>query len=269
MHQHLLCAVEAPLSNPAVKLDQSVDDVLAEICSRGQAAEIHYWERNEPRTARTQFIQLDDDVIRIAKPQCIGRDVVIRVGSRVTMYFPYCGEIMAFETELKNPTVVFELNRSKKIIGVEIARPQGLLRQQRRHDYRITLSRYHLNIHMHEAALATGSQLALATPIPARRMTGRMTNISAAGFGFLVPKAGCVRFKLWDLFIANFQLPETETRLWLPAQIRHARRIHDGENVQIGLRLAYQDHPDVRKQIPYLQRFIQAEQRRQLQQKKS
>jgi len=214
------------------------------------------------------LIQLRDETIRIARPQCIGRDVVMRVDSRVTVYFPYCGEIMACEAKIVNSTVMFELNREKRIVGVEITRPTSLQKQQRRHDYRVTLARYDVRVALHEAGLEPDAELAFSAPLQARRMRGRMTNVSAAGFGVLVPKSECVPFKLWDLFFSRFHLPNMEKPLLLPAQIRHARRIHDGESVQIGFRIAHQDDPRIRNTFPLLRRFINAEQRRQLQAKK-
>lgn len=234
--------------------------MLAEICSRGQAAEIHYWHRNEPRVARTQLIELGEEQIKISKPQCIGADVVIRVGTPITIYFPYAKDIFAFKSTILEPTTIFSLNRNKKIVGVAIERPTEIVRQQRRHDYRVSLAVYDIRAWMHRLVEGDVRQ----APINADRFEGRLTNISTSGFGIILPSNKCPRMKLWDHFMSRFSLPE-QGDFMLPVQLRHARRVHEGENIVMGFRFCDVDDPHVRRQSTRLSRFITSEQRRQLQ----
>ena len=60
------------------------------------------------------------------------------------------------------------------------------------------------------------------------------------------------------LVCLNRQLPRHPKLNWLPVQLRHARRIHDGENISMGLRLACQEERFVRRQVQAINRFITA-----------
>lgn len=248
-----MSATQAPATN--------AQHLLEQMCAMGRAAEIHYWHRNEPRTARTQLIELRQDCIYIAKPQCIGADVVIRGDSPITIYIPLRKEIYAFRSRMLKPAVSLDLNEQKRIIGAAIERPSTLELQQRRHDYRVSLAVYEIAVSLHQLA---GEDYTEA-PINACRFGGRLTNVSSSGFAVLIPKCRCPRLRLWDPFVASFRLPGHDTPLLLPVQLRHARRVHGGESISIGLRVIDQDGRFVRKQLQTINRFISSEQRRQLQ----
>lgn len=237
-----------------------VREILEQLCAHNRAGEIHYEQDGALRTARMRFITLGADELQIDRPQCIGRDVNLPDGTELTAYFYHEGELHAFSTRVLRQIVIVDLNRQKRVVGMALALPAAIRREQRRRDFRVSLARHDVPVTLHELDADT---LASA-PRSAARFPGRAVNLSAGGLGVMVEKAACPKLEVWQRLYVLFTLPEDDEPLALPAEIRQVRAVHDGLELMLGLRFLDTGEVSFRTQTRRIGDFIIAEQRRQI-----
>ncbi len=234
--------------------------LLEGMCAQNRSAEVHYWRGDELCSARMRLLDISDDEIRVDKPQCIGREVILRHGTSLTVYFSHSGTLYAFKSKVTKPILRFDLNHRKSIVGMALKVPTEVSEEQRRHDFRLSLARYDITATLHE----TSPQDVNSAPISAAQFAGRLINISATGLGMLFDTDRCPKCSHWDIFYIQYCLPKINEPFVLLVEVRHARAIHDGLEKIVGFKFLDTRELLIKVQLRHIAEFLAAEQRRQL-----
>ena len=142
-----------------------------------------------------------------------------------------------------------------------VAFPAQVKQQQRRGDFRLSLAGYDdLTAAVHAGTVAHGG----AAPIDAPRFVARLLNISAGGVCALFDGPGTRKWQTGDVFFFTFTLPGIEAPFVTANQLRHLRRIHDGQSTVAGFKFLPWPLVSMKSRVQEITRFIAAEQRRQL-----
>lgn len=234
--------------------------MLDEACARNLSAEMHYELENELRTARMRLIRIGDEGIEVDMPQAIGQEVALEAGAEVKVYFSRDQEFYAFDTTVRRSVVSVDLNKRKRVTGMVLALPAELVRQQRRQDFRVSLSRHELAVTCHD--LPEGETA--AAPRDAWQYTGRLVNISRGGVAAIFDASAVQGLAARTSLFLICQLPEIDAPVLLPVEVRNIRRVHEGQKRVVGLVYIDTDNPLFRAAYQLIDEFIAAEQRRQL-----
>lgn len=235
-------------------------DRLEQACARNQSADLHYHEGPELRTARTRLLAIAGDELYIDQPRCIGQDVLLAKDKSLTVYLLIDSELYAFSSRVVRPRVEVDLNRQRRIVGVALRMPAQLRKQQRREQFRLSLAKADVAANLHK----TSADAADVVPLDAPRFRGRVVNISLGGVGVLYDVSRTPPLAPGEILFIEFALPEAESPFVFPVEVRHLRSVRDDENRICGLRFLDTTAPAVRGQVQRLNKFIAAEQRRQL-----
>lgn len=241
-------------------LTESVRGLVGAACARNLSAEIHYVENGQFRRARMRLLSIDDEGIRVDMPQSMGKRVILRPGQQVSVYFMLHGEPRAFRTKVIRPIIVTDLNSRKRVKGAALFIPKRVSREQRRHDFRLQLAGGHVPADMHRVDCEQFE----SSSIDAERFVGRITNISGGGLALLLDVVVGVQFRVNERLYVLFELPDVAGRFVLPVEIRHLRKLHDDQNLSLGLQFQALRAPEHRAQLQRIGRFIADEQRRKL-----
>ena len=250
------------MPNKAQIVENETRALLEAACDRNLSAEIHYEEDDELRRARMRLLSIDEEEIRIDKPMSLGKPFTLRPRQPITVYFVLDQKSYGFKSQIIGPIIFTDLNAQKKVKGARLRIPKVIRQEQRRHDFRLSLSREDVDAVFH----AIDSETADSAPIDAVRFDGRITNLSGGGLSVIMKTVPALKFRINDQFCIVFNLPHVEGRFVLPVELRNVRRIHDGESIVIGFQFRGRCGPENRERIQRVRRFIADEQRRQLRQ---
>ena len=252
----------ALMASKAKIVENETRELLAAACDRNLSAELHYEEQDELRLARMRLLSIDEEEIRIDKPMSLGKPFTLRPRQPITVYFVLDQKSYAFKSQIIGPIIFTDLNAQKKVKGARLRIPRLIRQEQRRHDFRLSLSREDVGATFH----ALASENADSAPIDAVRFDGRITNLSGGGLALIMQTVPGLKFRINDQFCIVFNLPHVEGQFALPVELRNVRRIHDGESTVIGFQFRARHGPENRERIQRVRKFITDEQRRQLRQ---
>jgi c-di-GMP-binding flagellar brake protein YcgR len=234
--------------------------LLQQACARNLSGEIHCESAHQRSTARMRFLNVDENRVYTDRPQSIETPVSFRAHQRVAVYFLANGTRYAFRTRVATPLVLVRLNDEQQVVGMALRFPTEVREEQRRSAYRVTVAGQMIQVHLHEVNRDDSTWC----PVGADRFTGQLANISAGGVCLLVESNERARFQFGDTFCLQFVLRDFPEPFVLPADVRHATPIHNGQVVRVGLCFLWCDLFDTRSQVVRISRFVAAEQRRQL-----
>ncbi len=244
--------------------DQAVQETALELleaaCERNLAAEIHYEEHDEFRRARTRLLSVQDEEVHVDQPQSIGSQVALRPRQMLTVYFVLENTAYAFRTTIIRPIIVTDLNHQKRVKGAALKLPSKVSQEQRRHDFRLSLANNKIDVSFHR----TDPDQSDSCPIDSERFEGRITNMSGGGLAIMLPVRPGIHFRVSERLYILFALPGVDERLVMPVEVRNQRRIHDDENLILGLQ--FRDDPAIntRPLLQRIRRFISDQERAQL-----
>ena len=207
-----------------------------------------------------RLLSIDEEELSIDKPMSLGKPFTLRPRQPITVYFALDQESYAFKSQIIGPIIFTDLNAQKKVKGARLRIPKVIRQEQRRHDFRLSLSREDVAALFH----AIDSENADRAPIDAARFDGRIANLSGGGLSVIMKTVPAVQFRINDQFCIVFNLPGVEGRFVLPVELRNVRRIHDGVSTVIGFQFRGRCGPEHRARLQRVRQFIADEQRRQL-----
>jgi c-di-GMP-binding flagellar brake protein YcgR len=234
--------------------------LLQDACARNLSGEIHCEDVHRRGTARMRFLALDDDRVYTDRPQSIETPVAFRAHQRVVVYFLANATRYAFRARVAKPLVLVRLNDEQQVVGMALRLPAEVREEQRRSAYRVTIAGQGIRVDLHQVNRDDPT----GCPVDADRFSGQLANISAGGVCVLVESSERARPQPGDTFCIQFGLPDIPVPFVLPADVRHASPIHDGQAVRVGLCFLWCDLFDTRSQVVRISKFVAAEQRRQL-----
>jgi c-di-GMP-binding flagellar brake protein YcgR len=225
-------------------------DILEEACARNLAVELHHTTLNDELfVARTRFLGMSGNTLFIDTPRSVGKPFTCARGKSISIYFQLNGLQFAFRSQVTQPECVVNLNQKKRVHGVGIARPERVEEGQRREDFRISLACIDpIVVWLHTVNDVEAGYSALDAP----RFTGRLVDASRGGMCVLVDVEQQRNFREGDHFCATCVLPEKLLEITLLVQLRHTRRIRDGQAARLGLKFVHWAPEFTR---PFLQDF--------------
>ncbi len=239
-----------------------VRELLEAACARNLSAELHYEEDDELRRARMRLLSIVNETIHVDKPLSIGKPFTLRPRQRITVYFVYESNSYAFKSQIIGPIIVTDLNECKRVRGAVLRMPKSIAEEQRRHDFRLSLSKEEIVATFHSLDPHHTDR----APIDAMRCEGRIINLSGGGLALMMKTVPGRKFRINDQFCIAFDLPQVAARIALPVELRGVRRIHDGVNTILGFQFAGKHLPENRSLVQQIRKYIADEQRSQLRQ---
>jgi c-di-GMP-binding flagellar brake protein YcgR len=239
--------------------DSKIDELLGELCDRNVPVELHHIKPNgELIVARSRLLGRDSTRLLLDKPQSIGQKVTFRAGHHLTVYTQIGGSRYRFETQVVEPFCKFDLNDEVRVRGLSISAPTQVADGQRRNDYRAsTVSFDSIIVDAHEA----GPHAPESCPVDAGRFAGQMVNLSRGGLLMKVAHSDRRDFGFGEQFFVTFALSDTDEALTFWGELRHDRRIRDGESHLIGFKFFHWPKDDFERKQRRLGQFVAEAQR--------
>lgn len=239
-----------------------VRELLEAACARNLSVELHYEEDDELRRARMRLLSIVDETIHVDKPLSIGKPFTLRPRQAITVYFVYEDSSYAFKSQIIGPIIVTDLNACKRVRGAVLRMPKSISEEQRRHDFRLSLSKEEIVATFHSLDPHHTDR----APIDAMRCEGRITNLSGGGLALMMKTVPGRKFRINDQFCISFLLPQVEAHIVLPIELRNIRRVHEGESTILGFQFVGRHSPENRTLVQDVRKYIADEQRSQLRQ---
>lgn len=236
--------------------------LLDEAASRNIAIELHYMDAaGQLMVGRTRVLGMDDERIYLDMPQSIGKEVRYLCGQRVTAHVQMYGTRYEFNAIVSESRCPVQLNRAKRVEGMALWKPRMAQESQRRHDYRVSFTMVDpVNLLFHEATDPTGHSCL----VTARRMQGRVANLSLGGVGVRVDVPPTDKFKIAQRWFLSFQLGDQKDNFLMLAELRHFRSILNDQASIIGFQfLQWPDRHELQRQQQRISRHLTEIQRRQ------
>lgn len=197
--------------------------ILAEICDRNRPGMLVHHEPDKPTVrARTRFLQLTDDTLYIDHPTAAARSLIVRPGKRVTVYFTWNDQRLAFGTRVTG--------RGKwrdgalETLTLQLRVPEKIVKSQRRECYRLSL------VHIPDATIQFEVEDDSIAP-----WGGWLVDLSETGGSVIVKKNQAPKVKLKDEFVAAFILPGFEFPFIVPCEVRWRNDMKEGDRFKIGI----------------------------------
>ena len=237
-------------------------EILRQACARNASAELHLEDPETGlTTARVRLLDMDAERIYMDRPQSAGRRVELKPGQAVAVCFLLNGTRYAFRSRIARLHCYIRLNPTQQVPGTAVTLPAQVGQQQRRAEFRISLVGYKgLEVMVHGGRADDGG----AAPVDSVRWTGRLLDISAGGVAALFETGPRPRWRPGQLFFLAFGLPGVETTFVILAELRHLRRIHEGQATIAGLKFRPWPMVPMESYRRQITRFLATEQRRQL-----
>lgn len=245
-----------------VMVDSSeVRSTLAAMCARNCPAELHYAETEHGvKTARVRMLALMDSELCTDRPQNIDAGVDLQAGEAVTVYVVQGESRWAFESRVVKMNRIIRLNDRQRVLGIALAIPHELCPQQRRRDFRVSVSSSGLACNV-TPEWPADSYACSSEAQPYRAM---IANVSARGIAIVLENVPARCFSFGKRMFLDFRLPDTGTSVVVLAETRHVRDVRSRGNVLVGLSFLptpLLDDQHLRKE---LSAFVVGEQRRKL-----
>ena len=249
----------------AFKAD-SVDTrrLLEVACARNLSAEMHWEGWKDRAVGRLRLLAIDDRHVYTDMPRFDGPRPEMSVDQQVLIYFLCDGNRYVFRTRIADPWTSVRLNAKQRVAGVALRIPDRISTQQRRADYRVSLAAGPVDVRLHEV---DPNDMTLC-PILAARFTGRIANLSAGGFGVFVQQVQRGVMEPGERYCAQFALPGEPDPMVLFVEVRNVRTNRDRKVHLVGMRFLPCAAVRTARQIAAVQRFIVAEQLRQIRARK-
>ena len=237
-------------------------DLLTEACNRNAAAELHFdGEEGARVTARVRLLRLEPELVLTDRPQSMGKPMVLKPRQPMLVHFPLGGVRYAFRTRVVRCHCPVRLNATQQVAGIALAMPSEVLEQQRRADFRLSLSGCEvIQAEVHFGSPEGGG----SAPIDALRFSTRLINISGGGVGLLVDAQEVRKWILRDTFFVSFCLPDVEGEFRMMAELQHERRIRERSSAVAGFKFLPWPLVSLKTSVRQILKFIAAQQRRQL-----
>lgn len=181
-----------------------------------------------------RLLRIEEDELHVDMPNCIGKDLLFRPRLKVVVYFVEREKHFGFKSEVIREITKVDLNAQKQVVGMTLVLPGHIPEQQRRRDFRLSLSKQNIQVDFHR----TDENEPCHAPLDVDRFIGRITNLSAGGLCVAIDVTPQARFTLWERLYMLFHLPEVEERFILQVDVRHFRRIHDNQTMLVGVQFA-------------------------------
>lgn len=240
---------------------QTTLEHLEEVCARNTMAEMHFEDQDgKLSTSHMRLLRVEDDELHVDMPNCIGKDLLFRPRLKIVVYFAEGEKQFGFKSEVIRSITKVDLNSEKQVVGMTLVVPSQIPEQQRRRDFRLSLSRQNFSVDFHR----TDEDEPHHAPLDADRFAGRITNLSGGGLCVSIDVTPQARFTLWERLYVLFNLPELEERFVFPVEVRHFRRIHDDQTLLVGVQFADCEEHANKLAIRRIRQFVVDEERRQL-----
>jgi c-di-GMP-binding flagellar brake protein YcgR len=236
--------------------------VLRQACQRNTPAELHFPHEGAGLiTARVRMLRIEEDQIYVDRPQAGGSPLSLDPGRSVTVHFLVGGTRYAFDSRIRRPHCLVQLNASQQIAGTALAIPAEVRQQQRRADFRLSLAGYEGVVAKIHAGVREGGG---SCAIDARVVSARLVNISTGGLGVLLDTSATAGWRVGAVFFMSFSLPEVEVEFCMMTELRHLERIHEGASTVAGFIFLPWELCPLQPYARRISRFIATEQRKQL-----
>ena len=197
--------------------------ILAEICNRNQSGMLVHSEPNKPiARARTRFLEWDGDTIHIDHPTMGPQPMVVRPGERVTIYFHWDDQRLAFSTVVTGRGQWRD--GSLETLALQLRVPEKIVKAQRRECYRLSL------VHLPDATIQFETAEDAIAP-----WGGILVDLSETGGGVIVEKDKAPRVKPRDTFNATFVLPGFDFPFIVPCEVCWRQDMKDGDRFKMGV----------------------------------
>ncbi len=208
--------------------------VLHEACARNLPVELHQdTDDDGVLVARTRVLDLDDECLYVDSVQSVGSSVSFDRKAGIVAYLQLNGTRYSFQSRVVSTGCWVKLNDEKRVRGASLAKPARVEEGQRREDYRVSLATIDLpHISLHEAPDNDPG----ACPLDAARFQANVVDLSRGGMSILVRAADRRGFRRGALYFVNTEFPDGSGELTLLAEVRHVRRLLDGETTRLGLK---------------------------------
>jgi c-di-GMP-binding flagellar brake protein YcgR len=229
-------------------------NVLDEVCARNVSVELHAGAiRDRIVVSRTRILHADDETLYLDKPRTEGRSVAWSAGDVIDVHFSFRGKRYCFRSRVRQAHVIVNINATTRVRGISIVRPASIDSGQRRSDFRVSVASYDpIVVCMHDAPSIRPD----VCPIDAGRFAGRLVNISVGGASVRVGSEQRRSFQDGDYFFISFSVPGEGCEQVFLAELRHARRILDGDAHLLGLQFQNWPEFEMRSKRKSLSRIV-------------
>lgn len=239
---------------------QEQQETLAAACARNVPVELHTRNRMDELTVgKSRLLSLDGATLQIDRPTGVGGSVSYAASQPLEAYFSLDGVLHMFKTTVKEPEIPVALGGDKRVMGMALERPKKIEAGQRRLNYRVSLaSAEEIPVDLHTASRADPN----ACPLDARRLSGKLADLSLGGAAIRMRGALQATFRPGDRYFMRFSLPGETMEMRLLAEVKQSRDIMEGAASRLGVRFVrWPDEPAMRQSGMALQRFIAKMQR--------
>ncbi|MCG3138513.1 MAG: Flagellar brake protein YcgR [Phycisphaerae bacterium] len=222
-------------------------EILEQACRRRCAAEIELESREGHRQrARMRLLACDERYVYIDRPIYLGMPLELTSDMYVTIFFIQDGERYAFRTHIAEEHRV-PLSDDVWIPGFAMELPVQIIRQERRHDFRVSLGRC--------AEIVAHFQPLDSSPGQSG-FSARLMNISAGGAAVIVIDLGQHELKKGNRYLIQFELPDLPRPFQFKTELRYVRNL-DGHGYIMGLKyLAENNATAMRHAIRQMSQFV-------------
>ena len=238
--------------------------LLEVACARNLSAEMHWEGWKDRAVGRLRLLAIDDRYVYTDRPRLDGPRLELSADQMVQVHFLCDGNRYVFRTRIADPWTSVRLNAKLRVAGVALRIPDRIITQQRRSDFRVSLAAGSIAVRLHEV---DPNDMTLC-PILAARFTGRIANISAGGLGVLVKQVQRGVMEPGERYCAQFALPGEPDPMVLFVEVRNVRTNRDRKVHLVGMHFLPCAAVGTARRIAAVQRFIVAEQLRQIRARK-
>lgn len=238
-----------------------VRELVADLCARNAAAEIHYeLPRDKCATARVRMLAVENNMIQTDKPQNLDRDVELHAGKTVTVHVRCGDDGYAFDSRVIKTATLVRLNNRQRVVGMSLALPSEVRSQQRRRDFRVSVAGNAIGCRLfredeeHERACSLNVTTVRAT----------LVNLASRGFGAAIEGPQAREFAIGDRLFCSFDLPGDDEPIVIYGEVRHVRPIKQGRGCVLGVMTLDMPGWTQNRYGWRINRFIANEQRRKL-----
>ncbi len=217
--------------------DSSTIDTAAlveEACARNRSIELHYHNRSgDFFAARTRLLACNDTHIFLDAPQSIGKKVEFKANLQVEAFLAMGSVMYSFKCKVAQTQCHLKLNDYITVDGLQITRPGGVNKSQRRHDMRIAVGNIsNIPVLLHETSLENQD----TAPLEANVFHGTMENLSGGGCGLGLDTTLCSKIIIGRPMFLSFEIPGTPEPFIFQVEVRSVHLVEpDKKSTRVGV----------------------------------
>lgn len=230
---------------------RSHDEILQQVCDRRAPAEIEVEYADDDRQfGRMRLMGCDEEYIYIDRPRYLDMPLELAPDTSVTIHFMFDGERYAFRSTIETERLMSI--EAHQVSTFAIPWPQHVQRQERRHDYRVSLGRCAEVRARFRPEQGDGTSTFIA----------RLMNVSAGGMAVIAVDLESEVLQMRKAYHVEFELPGVTRTFSFKTLLCHVRPLQ-GAGFIIGFKfLPESNAAETRYAIRRLSQFVSKQVRR-------